>query len=358
MGSKDGQSSMKEYGDFQRRRRERYVPNPEASLREQVHEVMRFLRYSPRTEEAYWHWVERFLRYHRVRTGKGQLVWRHPRQLGVAEVREFLTHLATALNVSASTHNQALNALVFLYGEVLHESLGDFGDFARAKQLPGIPVVLSRDEVKRIFAVAKGPYALSLKLLYGTGMRLFEMLRLRVKDLDLGRGQITVRDGKGAKDRITMVPEVLPIGLIEQLERVKALHTVDRQAGYAGVWLPHALARKFPAAPRELAWQWVFPAGSLSTVKTESGAIELWRHHVAAELVQRTMKAAVRGAGVVKPATPHTLRHSFATHLLEAGTDIRTVQELLGHNDVATTQIYTHVLARPGIGVRSPLDEG
>jgi hypothetical protein len=173
---------MKEYGDFQRRRRERIVPNPEASLREQVHEVMRFLRYSPRTEEAYWHWVERFLRYHRVRTHRGELVWRHPRQLGVAEVREFLTHLATALNVSASTQNQALNALVFLYGEVLHQSLGDFGDFARAKRLPRMPVVLSRDEVKRILAVAKGPYALSLKLLYGTGMRLFEMLRLRVKD--------------------------------------------------------------------------------------------------------------------------------------------------------------------------------
>ncbi len=346
---------MKGYGDL-RRRREKYVPNPQASLHEQVREVMRFLRYSPRTEEAYWHWVERFLRFHRSKGRHGTWVWKHPREMGAPEVREFLTYLAADLNVSASTQNQALNALVFLYGEVLHQSLGDFGDFARAKRVPRVPVVLSRDEVRAVLSAATGPHALSLKLLYGTGMRLFEMLRLRVKDLDLGRGHITVRDGKGAKDRITMVPEVLRPELRRQLEAVEQLHARDLEEGYAGVWLPYALSRKYPAAPCEMAWQWVFPAASLSQVEDGTGAVQTMRHHVGAELVQRAMKAAVRKAGIQKPATPHTLRHSFATHLLESGTDIRTVQELLGHNDVVTTQIYTHVLSRPGIGIRSPLD--
>jgi integron integrase len=346
-----------QYGDRRGRRASaKLVPNPQTPLKAQVHEVMRFFHYSPRTEEAYWHWIERFLRFHRRMNSSGPNSWRHPRDMGSREVGSFLGHLASDLNVSVSTQNQALNALVFLYGEVLHQPLGDFADFARARRLPRIPVVLTQAEVRAVFTHVDVEFRILLQLLYGTGLRLLELLRLRVKDLDLAVRQIVARDGKGAKDRITMVPESLVEGLKTRLAAVKEVHAADLLAGYRGVWLPDALARKYPNAPIEWAWQWVFPAASLSAFTPEGEEPGYRRHHLAPELVQRAMKSAVRKAGIAKAATPHTLRHSFATHLLEAGNDIRTVQELLGHNDVATTQIYTHVLARPGIGVRSPID--
>lgn len=340
-----------------RRPREACVPNPSRPLREQMREVMRFLHYSRRTEETYWQWTVRFLQFHRHPGRTGPESWRHPRELGEAEVRDFLTHLATVLNVSASTQNQALNALVFLYREVLHRPLGEFGTFARVQRPPRLPEVLTRAEVTRVLAAVPEESALALKLLYGTGMRVFELLRLRVKDLDLERRVITVRDGKGAKDRVTMVPETLRDDLAAHLVRVRQRHEADIAAGYNGVWLPDALARKYPGAPREWPWQWVFPADSLSSLpEGEEPKEGKWRHHVLPDTLQRAMRVASAKVRLGKRATPHTLRHSFATHLLESGADIRTVQELLGHNDVATTQIYTHVLARPGIGVRSPLD--
>jgi len=327
------------------------VPNPAASLREQVWEVMRFRHYSPRTEVAYWQWVERFLRFHKRAGVAGAEAWRHPRELSGSEVTAFLTHLAAEREVSASTQNQALNAPVFLYGEVLHQPLGELDEFARARRPQRLPEVMTREETRRVLAAVAADYRLALSLLYGTGLRLMELLRLRVKDLDLERRQITVRGGKGDKDRVTMVPETLVTALQAHLESIRGRHQQDLAADYAGVWLPEALARKYPNAPREWPWQWVFPSWSLT--RSEGRA---WRHHLLPENLQRAMKRAVGKAGLNKRATPHTLRHSFATHLLESGTDIRTVQELLGHKDVATTQIYTHVMQKPGIGVRSPLD--
>jgi len=367
-----------------RQPRQGLVPNPKAPLRQQLHEVMRFLHYSMRTEEAYWGWIVRYLRFHRDhphltpphpqplsnRIGEGgaglsppsegaerEKGWRHPRELGAAEVGAFLSHLATASAVAGSTQNQALNALVFLYEQVLHLPLGDIGEYARVSRLPRVPVVLTRQEVAAVLALVEPAWQLPLKLLYGSGLRLMELLRLRIKDLEWSRRQIFVRDGKGAKDRVTMVPEALVEELQAHVRQVRAQHEADLQRGYAGVALPGALARKYPRAPREWGWQWVFPMDSLTTFAPEDGGDpEVRRHHVPAEYLQRAMKQAVRKAGVAKLATPHTLRHSFATHLLEGGTDIRTVQELLGHKDVATTQIYTHVMAKPGLGVRSPLD--
>jgi len=335
-----------------RRPREGFRPDPQRPLREQVREVIRFFHYSPRTEQAYWGWVGRFLRFHR----RGA-AWRHPREMGAAEVGAFLSHLATDLRVAGATQNQALNALVFLYGQVLHQPLGELGEHVRVSRLPRVPLVLSRGEVAAVLGAVAPPLDLPLRLLYGSGLRLMELLRLRVKDLDLERRQITVRDGKGAKDRVTMVPEALRGALTERLRIVRGQWEADLRAGYAGVTLPDALARKHPGAPREWAWQWVFPLGSLTRVRPEGGGPEEWRrHHLLPEPVQRAMKQAVARVGLAKPATPHTLRHSFATHLLEGGTDIRTVQELLGHNSVTTTQIYTHVMQQPGLGVRSPLD--
>jgi integron integrase len=344
------------------RPRGRLTPNPQLPLQGQVREVMRFYHYSDRTEETYWQWIVRYLKFHRSKeaTGTacgdarptGKWVWRHPREMGAGEVEAYLSHLATERNVSASTQNQALNALVFLYGEVLQQPLGEIGEYARTNRPQRMPEVLSRQETERVLGAVHRDYALPLKLLYGSGLRVLELLRLRVKDLDLERRQIAVRDGKGGKDRVTMVPETLCEALAEHLTMVRAQWAADVKGGYAGVWLPEALARKYPNAPREWPWQWVFPAWSLSS----GPAGERRRHHLLPENLQREMKCAVRKAGLNKRATPHTLRHSFATHLLEAGADIRTVQELLGHKDVSTTQIYTHVMQKPGIGVRSPLD--
>jgi integron integrase len=320
------------------------VPNPKLRLLDQVSEVARFKHYSIRTEQSYRQWVRRFVLFHQKR---------HPREMGEAEIRQFLSHLASAQKVAASTQNQALNALVFLYSQVLHQPIGDLGEIERAKRPARLPVVLSKPEVKRVLTAMEGTHELMARLLYGTGMRLMECARLRVKDVDFEQSQIVVRDGKGMKDRVTILPEALRGPLQEHLQRVRLLHASDVAAGGGEVYLPLALARKYPSAGREWAWQYVFPAARLS-IDPRSGALR--RHHVNELGLQRAVKTAMRVAQIQKPATCHTLRHSFATHLLENGYDIRTVQELLGHKDVSTTQIYTHVLSKPGLGVKSPLD--
>jgi len=320
------------------------VPNPQLRLREQVREVMRFKHYAVRTEETYWGWMKQFIVFH----GK-----RHPREMGAVEVHEFLTYLAVERQVAVATQNQALNSLVFLYGEVLHQPLGQLEVFTRPTRPARLPVVLGAGEVQRLLAAVGGRYGLVVRLLYGTGMRVMEGLRLRVKDVDFERGQIMVRDGKGGKDRVTLLPESLRAGLAEHLKRVRLMHEEDLREGFGRVYLPGALARKYPEAEREWGWQWVFPAERRSRNR-ESGLER--RHHVQEENVQRAVKKAAVAAGLTKRVSPHVLRHCFATHLLENGYDIRTVQELLGHKDVATTMIYTHVMKKPGLGVRSPLD--
>ena len=289
-------------------------------------------------------WIKRFVLY---------LDKRHPRDLGAVEVEQFLTYSAVNRNVAASTQNQAKSALLFLYKEVLAMDLPWLGKVEQARAPKRLPVVLTRDEVQAVLTRLSGTHWLIASLLYGTGMRIMEGLRLRVKDVDFKRREILIRDGKGFKDRVTMLPVSLAAALQAHMVRVRELHGVDLQQGYGMVYLPNALARKYPTAPREWAWQYVFPAGKLST---DPRSDEVRRHHVQDQSVQRAVKQAVRDAGLTKLATPHTLRHSFATHLLEGGYDIRTVQELLGHSDVSTTMIYTHVLNRGGRGVTSPLD--
>lgn len=313
-------------------------------LLDQVREAIRLRHYSIRTEQAYTDWIKRFILFH----GK-----RHPREMGAAEVERFLTHLAVEGRVAASTQNQALSALLFLYREVLKVDLPWLGEMTRAKRPGRLPVVLTVEEVRRVLARIDGQQGLMADLLYGAGLRLLECVRLRVKDLDFEMRQITVRDGKGEKDRVTMLPQSVLEPLRAHLEKVKVLHAHDLEEGFGEVYLPYALDRKFPDASREWGWQYVFPAAGRS-VDPRSGKER--RHHVDEQTLQRAMKKAVRAAGLTKPASCHTLRHSFATHLLQSGYDIRTVQELLGHQDVATTMIYTHVLNRGGRGVISPLD--
>ena len=276
-----------------------------------------------------------------------------PEALGDADIRAFLTWLTVERNVSASTRNQALNGLLFLYREVLGREDMAFGDFARAKRPPRIPTVLTKAEVARLLDALGGAYWLMASLAYGAGLRLMEVLRLRIQDLDFGYRQIEVRNAKGGKDRVVPLPETLIEPLTEHLRQVKALHQQDLADGFGAVYLPEVLARQHPSAPREWAWQYVFPSGRLS-VDPRSGATR--RHHLHENGLQHQIKRAVTAAGIHKRVSPHTLRHSFATHLLEAGYDIRTVQELMGHADVSTTMIYTHVLNRGGQGVRSPLD--
>ncbi len=320
---------------------------PEASppkLLDQVRDRIRVKHYSIRTETQYVQWIRRYILFH----GK-----RHPRNMGRKEIEAFLTHLAVEGGVSASTQNQALSALLFLYREVLEMEVPWLDKVVRAKRPQRMPVVLTRQEVRSVLERMSGVYGLMGALLYGTGMRLMECVRLRVKDIDFARGEILIRDGKGAKDRVTMLPASVVEGLQAHLKSRRALFEEDRRAGMASVYLPDALARKYPNAPTEWGWQYVFPSGSHS-VDPRSG--EERRHHLDEKLLQRAMKKAVRAAGIAKPATPHTLRHSFATHLLNSGYDIRTVQELLGHKDVSTTMIYTHVLNKGGRGVVSPLD--
>ena len=323
---------------------ERFIPNPKLKFMEQCREVMRFKRLALRTEEAYLQWIKRFIFFH----GK-----RNPKEMGVAEVRAFLTHLASERNVSASTQNQALNALLFLYRHVLDRGMEFVEGFERARRPARVPVVLTKGEMERWLAAMPDTYRLFCQLLYGTGMRLMEGLRLRVKDVDFERGQVIVRDGKGMKDRVTMLPDKLKLELQRHLERVKLLHERDLAEGLGAVHLPFALAEKYPNAEREWVWQWVWPGKTISPDPADG---QRKRHHMNDTSVQRVVASALRLAGIEKAATCHAMRHSFATHLLEAGYDIRTVQELLGHKDVSTTQIYTHVMQKPGIGVRSPLD--
>ena len=316
----------------------------EPGWRERMTTAIRLRHYSLRTEETYTEWVGRFARYHSAAD---------PQVLGEAEVREFLEYLAVARNVSASTQNQAFSALLFYFQVVLERPLGDLGDTVRAKRSGRLPVVLSREEVQRLLKGLEGTLGLIARLLYGTGLRLMEAVRLRVKDVDFERGMITVREGKGNQDRVVMLPETLREALRIHLERVHLLWESDRAKGLLGVWLPDALERKYPEAGKEWGWMWVFPAKKL-TRDPRSGVTR--RHHAHETAVQRAVKAATRLAQLQKPVGCHTLRHSFATHLLEAGTDLRSVQELLGHKSVETTQIYTHVMQKPGIGVKSPLD--
>jgi integron integrase len=324
------------------------LPHPKGRLKEQFHEVARFKHLSPRTEQSYWEWVVRYLKFHRERAGG----WQHPRDLGSTGVTPFLTALAVQ-GVSASTQNQALNALLFLHREVLHLRF-EAGDFLRVSRPPRLPVVLSRDEVRELLGLLDGTYQLMAQMLYGTGLRLLEMLRLRVKDIDFARGQITVREGKGGGSRVTMLPESVREPLKKHLERVRKLHEEDLAEGFGWAALPGQLAKKYVNAGKEWPWQWVFPSAHRSRDPV-SGKIA--RHHTAETGLQRVMKQAVGRSSINKPASCHTLRHSFATHLLESGTDIRNVQNLLGHKSVATTQIYTHVMQKPGLGVRSPLDD-
>ncbi len=300
--------------------------------------------YSRRTEEVYCHWVRRYVRFHQLR---------HPAELGDEEINAFLTHLAVTEHVSASTQTQALSALLFLYRQVLGREVGEL-DLVRANKPRHLPVVLTREEVRRLLAGLEGDPRLVAALLYGSGLRLMEALRLRVCDLEPGRGELLVRSGKGGRDRVTMLPRSLQPALEAQLARGRALHERDLAAGWGRVELPGALARKYPKAPWEWRWQWVFPQ-QRRWRNRENG--EEGRHHIHETIVQRAVTAAVRRAEIDKHATCHTLRHSFATHLLEDGYDIRTIQELLGHKDVRTTMIYAHVLNRGGQGVRSPIDD-
>lgn len=309
-----------------------------------IRAAIRAHHYSHRTEEAYVGWVKRFVRFHGMR---------HPTRLGHREIREFLTDLAVRRRVSSSTQNQALSAILFLYKEVLRKDMNWIAGVVRARKPRRLPVVLSRGEVRTILAEMEGTARLMASLLYGAGLRLTECIELRVKDLDFERHQIHVRGGKGDRDRVTVLPRRLEPALRKQLAAVRALHRRDFRRGDVAATMPGALAEKYPNAGREWGWQYVFPASRLCVVP-ESG--EPRRHHVHESVLQRAVKEAVRKSGIAKRATCHTFRHSFATHMLEAGYDIRTVQKLLGHRDVRTTMIYTHVLTGGELGVRSPVD--
>ena len=313
-------------------------------LLDQVRDRIRVKHYSIRTEDAYLHWIKRFILFHRKR---------HPDEMGAKEIEAFLSHLAVAGKVSSSTQNQAKSALLFLYKDVLGVDLPWMTDIVSAKVPQRLPVVLTRSEVEALFTQMEGTSGLILRLVYGSGMRIMECLRLRVKDIDFERKEIVVREGKGFKDRVTMLPIALTDQLRDHLKRVQLLHEADLRQGFGEVFMPYALAKKYPNAGRSWIWQYVFPSARISKDPRSSR----WaRHHADEQAIQRCMRAAVRSANIQKHATPHTLRHSFATHLLRSGYDIRTVQELLGHADVSTTMIYTHVLNRGGKGVRSPLD--
>lgn len=314
-------------------------------LLERLRRQIRLLHYSIRTEEAYAQWVKRFILFHRKH---------HPKEMGSEEIRAYLTHLASDVQVSASTQNQAASALLFLYRQVLGVDLPYVEGVERAKRPARLPVVLTRGEARLLLSRMSGTYWLMASLLYGSGLRLMECVRLRVKDLDFGYGQVMVRDGKGEKDRRTVLPPPLAERLRHQVGRVRLLHEEDLRRGHGRVYLPYALTRKYPGAAAELGWQWVFPARGLSK---DPRTGEVRRHHASEDALQKGVKAAARQAGLRKRVGCHTLRHSFATHLLEDGYDIRTIQELLGHADVSTTMIYTHVLNKGGRGVRSPLEE-
>jgi integron integrase len=318
-------------------------PQPPRLL-DQVRNKIRLKHYSLRTEHSYVDWIKRYIFFHNKR---------HPKEMGAAEVEAFLTHLAVEGHVAASTQNQAKFALLFLYKEVLEQQLPWLDNISQAKITRRLPVVLTVNEVRLVLSKMTGINLLLAQIAYGTGMRIMEVMTLRVKDIDFERKEITVRDGKGEKDRVTMLPTTIIEPLQQHLQRIKLQHEADLKAGYGSVYLPYALERKYPNAQYEWGWQYVFPATKIS-VDPRSGITR--RHHLDEKALQRAMKQAVRECELTKPATPHTLRHSFATHLLQSGYDIRTVQELLGHKDVTTTMIYTHVLNKGGQGVNSPLD--
>lgn len=317
-----------------------------SKLLDQVRALARLKHMSIHTEEAYIHWIKRYILFHKRR---------HPLAMGEPEIRAFLTYLAREEDVAASTQTVAFSALIFLYRDVLGREVRIIERIERAKRSERLPVYFSRQEVEQILSRLSGQYWLMASLLYGSGLRLMECLRLRIKDLDFAYYQITIRDGKGDKDRLTMLPRSLRERLQAQIERVRQIHKEDLAEGFGEVYLPHALAKKYPGAAIELGWQYLFPAARRS-VDPRSGIVR--RHHVSENALQRAVKNAIRDAGILKSGSCHSFRHSFATHLLENGYDIRTVQELLGHKDVRTTMIYTHALNRGNIAVRSPLDSG
>ncbi len=316
----------------------------EQKLLDRVRDCIRTKHLSIRTEEVYLNWIKRYILFHQKK---------HPRELREPHIEQFLTSLAVDSQVSASTQNQALNAILFLYREVLHIKIGDMNEIIRAKRTQRIPVVFTKKEIESILQYLHGSQRLICALLYGSGMRLLECHRLRIKDIDFLRKQIIVREGKGEKDRITILPASLLTHLEHQIAKVKLLHQEDKTDGYGDVYLPDAIRIKFPRAAKELLWQYVFPS-SRRSMDPLTGAVQ--RHHIDESVVQRAFKTALQKSKVRKAGTIHSLRHSFATHLLEDGHDIRTVQELLGHKDVRTTMIYTHVLNKKGLTVRSPLD--
>jgi len=320
------------------------APAQKPKLLDRLSEALRSRHYSRRTEQSYCHWVKRFIFFHNIR---------NPAEMAEPEINAFLTHLAVKEKVSASTQNQALSALLFLYRHVLDREIGDLGEVIRARKPRHIPVVMTREEVKAVLSHLQGDKWLMASFMYGCALRLMECLRLRIQDVDFARNEITIREGKGAKDRITMLPQSLEAPLREHLQKVKTVHERDLAEGWGRVEMPYALDRKYPNAPTDWRWQWVFPQEN--RWKNTKTGLE-GRHHVHETILQRAVKEAVRKAGIVKHAGCHTFRHSFATHLLEAGYDIRTIQELLGHKDVSTTMIYTHVLNKGGHSVRSPID--
>jgi integron integrase len=321
------------------------IPNPKLKLLDQVREVMRLKHYAIRTERSYADWIRRYVKFHNMRA-------RSDLDGGEAKIELFLSDLAVNWHVAASTQNQAFNALLFLYREVLHQELQNI-QAVRADRPVRVPVVLTPEEAKQVIAVMSGVPQLVVKLLYGSGLRLMEALRLRVKDLDFEMKQLTVRDGKGSKDRYTVLAESVIPALREHLVAVQWVHAQDLRQGGGSVYMPGALNRKYPNAAREWRWQYVFPASHLST-DPRSGLVR--RHHIDEITIHRAIKSAVSRVGLTKRVSSHTFRHSFATHALQRGADIRTIQELLGHNDVSTTMIYTHVLRQGGAGMKSPLD--
>ena len=313
-------------------------------LMDQVRAALRVRHYSLSTERSYCDWIRRFILFNQKR---------HPSDLGVGEVTAFLSYLATQRNVSASTQNQAKAAILFLYKQVLAQDLPWLDEVVQAKARQRLPVVLTEVEVRRLLHGMSGLTGLVASLLYGTGMRLMEAVRLRVKDIELQRREIVVREGKGGKDRVTVLPENLVLPLQQQIAQVRVLHDADLSVGFGAVWLPDALSVKYPKAASAFGWQFVFPSRNRSR---DPRSNRIGRHHIQPDSIQNAVRSAAHAAGITKPCSPHILRHSFATHLLQAGYDIRTVQELLGHEDVSTTMIYTHVLNRGGRGVVSPLD--